>query len=58
MWTRIGVQTQVEALPWAAFSCPRARQEFAMRLGGWGSSTGEASNYLGPTSSRRMTGSG
>lgn len=46
MWTRIGVQTQVEALPWSSFSARSARQEFAMRLAGWGSTTGEASYTL------------
>ncbi|WP_349292628.1 ABC transporter substrate-binding protein [Sediminicoccus sp. KRV36] len=46
MWTRIGVRTQVEALPWAGFVPRRARVEFGMQLGAWGSSTGEASNFL------------
>ena len=46
MWTRIGVRTQVEALPWTAFVPRRARIEFAMQLGAWGSSTGEGSNFL------------
>jgi peptide/nickel transport system substrate-binding protein len=46
MWTRIGVRTQVDAMPFAAFVPRRTRQEHAMQLGAWGSSTGEASNYL------------
>nr|WP_314070332.1 ABC transporter substrate-binding protein [uncultured Roseococcus sp.] len=46
MWSRIGVQTTVEALPWASFSARAARQEFGMRLAGWGSTTGEASIAL------------
>ncbi|MBR0645785.1 ABC transporter substrate-binding protein [Plastoroseomonas hellenica] len=46
MWTRIGVQTQVDALPWASFAQRSSRQEFAMRLLGWGSVTGEASYML------------
>lgn len=46
MWTRIGVRTQVEALPWAGFVPRRARIEFGMQIGAWGSSTGEASNFL------------
>ena len=46
MWTRIGVRTEVDALPWAAYSARSARQEFNMRLVGWGSSTGEASYML------------
>ncbi|WP_421989099.1 ABC transporter substrate-binding protein [Roseococcus sp.] len=46
MWTRIGVQTSIEALPWSTFSTRASRQEFGMRLTGWGSSTGEASIAL------------
>jgi peptide/nickel transport system substrate-binding protein len=46
MWTRIGVRTQVDAMPFAAFVPRRSRQEHAMQLGAWGSSTGEGSNYL------------
>ncbi|WP_207540105.1 ABC transporter substrate-binding protein [Sabulicella rubraurantiaca] len=45
-WTRIGVQTQVDALPWASFSARSARQEFAMRLTSWGSVTAEAGYML------------
>ena len=46
MWTRAGVQTAVEALPWSSFSVRSSRQEFGMRLVGWGSPTGEASYAL------------
>lgn len=46
MWTRIGVRTQVDALPWTGFVPRRARIEFGMQIGAWGSSTGEASNFL------------
>ncbi len=46
MWARVGVRTQVEALPWASYSARTARQEFNMRLAGWGSVTGEASYML------------
>jgi peptide/nickel transport system substrate-binding protein len=46
MWTRVGVRTQVDASPFAAFVPRRSRQEHAIQLGAWGSSTGEASNYL------------
>ena len=46
MWTRIGVRTEVDAIPWAAYSARAARQDFNMRLVGWGSSTGEASYML------------
>ncbi|MCQ4160903.1 ABC transporter substrate-binding protein [Roseomonas sp. GC11] len=60
MWTRLGVQTQVEALPWSAFSVRSSRQEFGMRLVGWGSATGEASyalvNILGTYDTEKRTG--
>ncbi len=46
MWTRIGVQTQVEALPWSNFAGRSGRQELSMFLIGWGSSTGEPLNFL------------
>ena len=45
-WTRIGVQTQVEALPWSTMSARQARQDFGMRLASWGSVTAEASYML------------
>jgi len=61
MWTRIGVRTQVDALPWTAFVARRSRFEFAMQLGAWGSSSGEASNFLintiGTRDRTRLTGS-
>ncbi|GGJ32465.1 ABC transporter substrate-binding protein [Neoroseomonas lacus] len=46
MWTRIGVRTQVDALPWTAFVPRRTRIEYAMQMAAWGSSTGEGSNFL------------
>jgi peptide/nickel transport system substrate-binding protein len=46
MWTRIGIRTAVDAAPWTAFVPRRARVEYAMQIGAWGSSTGEASNFL------------
>ncbi|MDO9501346.1 ABC transporter substrate-binding protein [Falsiroseomonas sp.] len=46
MWARIGVRTAVEALPWTSYSARAARQEFPIRLAGWGSSTGEAGSFL------------
>ena len=61
MFTRVGIQTQVEALPWASYSVRNARQEFSLRLGGWGSGTGEASyalvNILGTFDRAKRTGS-
>jgi len=46
MWTRIGVRTQVQAFPWTGFVPRRMRFEFPIQLAAWGSSTGEASNFL------------
>jgi peptide/nickel transport system substrate-binding protein len=46
MWTRIGVRTEVEALPFAAMAARAMRQDYAMGLGSWGSSTGEAGSAL------------
>jgi peptide/nickel transport system substrate-binding protein len=46
MWTRLGVQTAVEAQPWSAFVGRAGRQEFSAFLVGWGSSSGEASSPL------------
>lgn len=45
MWSRIGVQTGVEAMPWASYSARAARQEFSMSLGSWGSTTGEGLSF-------------
>jgi peptide/nickel transport system substrate-binding protein len=46
MWSRIGVRTQVEALPWSVYLARGQQQAFGIRLGGWGSTTGEASYLL------------
>ncbi len=46
MWTRIGVQTKVEAEPWTSYIGRAGKQEFPAFLLGWGTSTGEASNPL------------
>lgn len=46
MWTRIGVQTTVEALPWSAYSARANHQAFSMGLLGWGSATAEAGYTL------------
>ncbi len=46
MLTRVGIQTQVEALPWSAYTSRAAKREFSFRLIGWASSTGEASNFI------------
>ncbi|MBE9604083.1 ABC transporter substrate-binding protein [Acetobacteraceae bacterium H6797] len=46
MWTRIGVRTAVEGLPWATYAQRGSRQDFSVSLWGWGISTGEGSNPL------------
>ena len=46
MWSRIGVRTTIDAMPFTAFVPRRTRQEHAIQIGAWGSSSGEASNYL------------
>jgi peptide/nickel transport system substrate-binding protein len=45
MWSRVGVQTAVEALPWTTYSARAARQEFSMSMGSWGSTTGEGLSF-------------
>lgn len=42
-WSRIGVKTQVEVLPWAAYSAKALKNEFAVSVIAWGNGTGEAS---------------
>jgi len=46
MWTRIGVPTQIEAMPFATFASRATRQEFSMRLMSWISPTAEAGYLL------------
>jgi peptide/nickel transport system substrate-binding protein len=46
MWTRAGVRTSVEALPWTAYVPRSDRQEFSAFLYGWGSASGEPSSPL------------
>ena len=68
MWTRIGVRTEVDALPWTSFSARGARQEFAISLTSWGSTSGEGLSFptnilatynvaarTGPANSRRYS---
>lgn len=45
-WTRIGVKTQVEVVPWAVYSGRANKNEYAMSMLGWGNGTGEASYAL------------
>jgi peptide/nickel transport system substrate-binding protein len=46
MWSRIGIDTKVEALPYAGYASRAARQEFSVFMGGWGSGTGEVTAAL------------
>ncbi|MSP48764.1 MAG: ABC transporter substrate-binding protein [Alphaproteobacteria bacterium] len=46
MWSRIGIEAKVEALPWATFATKATNQEFTIYLVGWGSGTGETSSTL------------
>ncbi|MEJ0069347.1 MAG: ABC transporter substrate-binding protein [Pseudomonadota bacterium] len=46
MWSRIGIETKVEALPYAGYASRAARQEFSVFMGGWGSGTGEVTAAL------------
>jgi len=61
MWTRIGLDVKLEAQPWAVYSARAAKQDYAVRLAGWGSVTGEASytlvNVLGTYDLQKRTGS-
>ncbi|MFC7689548.1 ABC transporter substrate-binding protein [Paeniroseomonas aquatica] len=60
MWSRVGIRTEVEAVPWASFAQRSNRQEYAIRLSGWASVTGEASyalvNILGTFDREKRTG--
>jgi peptide/nickel transport system substrate-binding protein len=46
MWSRIGVRTTVEQLPWSVFFERCNDLDYSVYLGGWGTATGEASNAL------------
>ena len=46
MWTRIGVATTVETLPFATWLSRLSKQEFSMVQNSWGSSSGEAGSAL------------
>jgi peptide/nickel transport system substrate-binding protein len=41
-WTRIGIKTQIEVLPWAVYSGRAQKNEFAVTMVAWGNGTGEA----------------
>jgi peptide/nickel transport system substrate-binding protein len=46
MWSRIGVATTVEAVPWSVYLARGTRADLPVRLGGWGSTSNEASSLL------------
>ncbi|ARP86612.1 ABC transporter substrate-binding protein [Bordetella genomosp. 9] len=45
-WTRIGVKTHVEVVPWAVYSGRANKNEYAVSMLAWGNGTGEASYAL------------
>ena len=47
MLTRVGIQTTVQALPFATWIAGASRQDYSMIFGGWGIDTAEASSPLG-----------
>lgn len=42
-WTRIGIKTNVEVVPWAVYSSAARQNNYAMSVLAWGNGTGEAS---------------
>ncbi len=46
MWQRIGVQTEVDPLPWTSYVAQANKQAFSAFLFGWGTATAEASDPL------------
>lgn len=45
-WTRIGVKTKVEVMPWSVYASRARKNEYAMSMLAWGNGTGEASYAL------------
>ncbi|MGX9966163.1 ABC transporter substrate-binding protein [Roseomonas sp. F4] len=60
MLTRIGIQTEVQALPFATWITAASRQDYSMIFGGWGIDTAEPSSPLGSllATYNRATGQG
>jgi len=44
--SRIGIKVNVDTMTRSVYFPKRAKREFSVSLGGWGSETGEASNFL------------
>ncbi|SOE94388.1 peptide/nickel transport system substrate-binding protein [Burkholderia sp. D7] len=59
-WTRIGVKTKVEVMPWASYASRANKNEFAVSMIAWGNGTGEASyalvNILGTVDAKKGIG--
>ena len=45
-WSRIGVKTKVEVVPWSVYSGRANKNDYAMSMLAWGNGTGEASYAL------------
>ncbi len=41
-WTRIGVKTKIEVVPWAVYSSRAPKNDYAVSVIAWGNGTGEA----------------
>jgi peptide/nickel transport system substrate-binding protein len=46
MFTRIGLDTRVEVMPWSVYSTKNNSNEFSVSLNSWGVNTGETSNPM------------
>ncbi|MDJ0390757.1 ABC transporter substrate-binding protein [Roseomonas sp. E05] len=46
MFTRIGLQTRAEVMPWTVYSKQNSSGDFSLSLSAWGVNTGETSNPL------------
>ena len=45
-WSRIGVKTKVEVVPWAVYSSRANKNDYAVSVVAWGNGTGEAAYGL------------
>lgn len=45
-WTRVGIKTQVDVVPWAVYASRAGKNEYAVSTLAWGNGTGEASYAL------------
>lgn len=46
MFTRIGIETRAEVMPWSVYAAKSNSNEFSIYLSSWGVNTGETSNPL------------